>query len=102
MYFLREEREIAEIISQGFAIGCLLLHFGSHNIIIVLFSTVRRCPAAARSLKLLHFRYFKNGVSGMLTIVAVAGVVELIFGDHLDDGGGVLEEKAFVGILVVV
>jgi hypothetical protein len=29
-------------------------------------------------------------------------VVELILGDHLDDGGGVLEEKAFVEILVVV
>jgi len=38
----------------------------------------------------------------MLTIVAVAGVVELILGDHLDDGGGVLEEKTFLEILVVV
>lgn len=102
MYLLREECDIAEIISEGFAIGRLLLHFGSHNIIIVLFSAGRRCLAAACSLKLLHFGYLKNGVSGMLTIVAVAGVVELILGDHLDDGGGVLEKKTFVEILVVV
>lgn len=99
--FLREEADVAEVVGEGLAVGSLLLHFSSHIIIIVLFSAGGGCPASPAAFEFLHLRDLKNGVTGVLTVGAGAGVVELVLGDHLDDGGGVLEEKAFVEILGV-